>query len=84
MRAVGGCRSGVFLFSGEFSGYGREYEYVSLPFSCCALIVLWGVVVLIVLTMVDYASAVIGAMLVLGIGNWFFHARGCYHGPRLE
>lgn len=34
--------------------------------------------------MVDYASAVIGAMLMLGIGNWFLHARGFYHGPRLE
>lgn len=43
----------------------------------------WGRM-LIVMPMVDYASAVIGAMLMLGIGNWFLHARGFYHGPRLE
>ncbi|EYE90206.1 putative choline transport protein [Aspergillus ruber CBS 135680] len=32
----------------------------------------------------NYASAVIGAMLVLGFGNWLLYARGFYHGPRLE
>lgn len=36
------------------------------------------------LTDIDYASAVLGVMLILGIGNWFVHARSYYHGPRLE
>jgi len=32
----------------------------------------------------NYTSAVIGVMFIFGGGNWFLHARGSYHGPRLS
>ncbi|PLB51020.1 amino acid transporter [Aspergillus steynii IBT 23096] len=58
------------------------------------LCIIWAVVLLVFFCFpatvpvkagdMNYASVVLGVMLVLGVLNWFAYARQRYHGPRLE
>lgn len=33
---------------------------------------------------IDYTVVILGILLLLGVVNWFFHARNHYDGPNIE
>ncbi|CAG8886465.1 unnamed protein product [Penicillium egyptiacum] len=88
----------LLLYQGRSAEYLPATRTFRLPspigFFCNSIAVVWSIIVTIFFCFptafpvtasnMNYASAVLGIVLMLGVLNWFLSARTEYQGPRLE